>query len=202
MDKQGLRIDVFLYAMWAEASCIKNTDLKGVRGILAKSGLLLVILENWWNPTTSASSRNAKPEGARAVIEQFIGKILTEKLDDELEAAQDIFKSTAFDNEDISKETLLSINILDMARQLKLCAPLSCQVLSRMGTPKNQSETSNDLDVVCLDLATCSAFVQGNSAGCDLYNVNNVLFAQPASWPPPKTDVDIFQICRPICKGV
>ncbi|KAJ7782371.1 hypothetical protein DFH07DRAFT_864871 [Mycena maculata] len=139
MDGNGVTLANLLDGIsWGDEDCTSNAKICNERTRLLNSPELPGILRRWWKPPRPSRSKKRRPNGARAVMQEFSLECTQQILEVELESLEKLFKSPV--GEDIKEEHLTGISFHKMVTQVKDMAPNLWKVLFRLARTEPQQK--------------------------------------------------------------
>lgn len=137
MSKIGLSLAGFLDAVsWGDSDCTSDSQIRAARTSLMNSPRLPGILHRWWKPPRSSASHKSRSVAARPVMEEFAHRCLRETIDDELEKAAELFKSS----DDASEAFFVQISFCRLSDDLQAAAPTLWSLLRRSAYTEKQEK--------------------------------------------------------------
>lgn len=145
MDGLGINLTVFLDAVsWGNSECIVDARIRSQRTALMGSRALPLILARWWKPPRSKGSKDRRPVGGKATMEEFASKCIQSILNDELVATSAIFRSESGHGYDVSEKELTSIVFKEVISTAKEYAPTLWSILDGLAsTPAQQARNKH-----------------------------------------------------------
>ncbi|KAJ7753107.1 hypothetical protein DFH07DRAFT_774241 [Mycena maculata] len=157
MDGNGVTLANLLDGIsWGDQDCTLNAKIRNERTRLLNSPELPGILQRWWKPPRPSRSKKRRPNGARAVMQEFALECTQQMLEVELESLEKLFKSPA--GEDIKEEHLTGISFHKMVTQVKDMAPNLWKVLFRLARTEPQQKRNPHKNPVNTILIMISMF--------------------------------------------
>ncbi|KAJ7149090.1 hypothetical protein C8R46DRAFT_1198892 [Mycena filopes] len=154
----GLTVATFLDALsWGSTACTLDANIRNARTRLLNSPELPTILRRWHRPPRPPGSRAARPQGAKAVLEEFALERSVEIVEVELERVAHIFESPP--GEDIKEEHLTGFSFPRTVRRVKEIAPNLWSMFFRLARTEKQqvrNPSKNPVNTILIILSMLS----------------------------------------------
>lgn len=140
VEAEGFNLPLLLdYISWGSPECYSHPKIRNARSVLLHSSLLVNVIERWRDPPRRPGSTEAKPAGAKGVLNPWIFTTARKIIEHEISIIAPSFR---FAKENLTEERLINIRLTKLQATVKADAPHMWSLLRGIAWSDEQEETN------------------------------------------------------------
>jgi hypothetical protein len=131
---------------WGNKRCIQDARIRNARTSLLRDSQLPIILQRWHTPPRSSTSKKARPQGARDVMNKFAAQSIQNTILRELKSLSPKMKLPP--PHDVEHKNLVKTGFENLQSDMKKHAPTLWQLLVDVVSYRKRKKASKDFKKV------------------------------------------------------